>query len=365
MKDVKFGTLNVRGLRNNVDSVIEDFEKYDLDILAIQETHLPEYEDLQNYNGISVNLVKDKGDTNHGTGIIVRKGLNPTFRRINGRICTAEINIKDEKKLLFVSAYAPHEQQSNKTPQLREDFYKHLNLACKSGKKNSLLVVAGDFNGKTGDSFSQHPNCIGKHGKGMITNQNGSALINFAEENDLFLTNTKFQHRMAHHTTWTAPFRKVTLKNGEERRNPYRNQIDYILVNNKYLRFVTESRSHGGISTDTDHKLVRMKIKLELSKIANNTLTKTEKIKTEDFAYQQKCTEYKSHLEELEKDSNIEFLPSNEGKWNKIVDICQQSGVSTLGIKEKNKTKNQKQGNDIKELSEKRKHLREKIEKHK
>ena len=39
--------------------------------------------------------------------------------------------------------------------------------------------------------------CIGRYGKGKM-NSNGNHLAEFALLNDLFLTNTKFKHKMCH-----------------------------------------------------------------------------------------------------------------------------------------------------------------------
>ena len=59
-----------------------------------------------------------------------------------------------------------------------------------------------------------------------------SVLISTIEINLNFLTNTKLKHKMCHRTTWTGPERRNEFKdkNGEIRRNPFRNQIDYILI---------------------------------------------------------------------------------------------------------------------------------------
>ena len=63
---------------------------------------------------------------------------------------------------------------------------------------------------------------------------NGKQLLELAKNNDMLLTNTTFPHKMAHRTTLTAPDLIVDRKryDGTTRRNPYRNQIDYIIVKN-------------------------------------------------------------------------------------------------------------------------------------
>ena len=48
-------------------------------------------------------------------------------------------------------------------------------------------------------------------------------------EKQTIITNTLFQHKICHRTTWTAQLRNFITWNGEERNNPPRNQIDYYI----------------------------------------------------------------------------------------------------------------------------------------
>ena len=95
-------------------------------------------------------------------------------------------------------------------------------------------------------------------------NSNGEHL-QYAKENDLVLTNTIFPHKLSHRTTWTSIERNNNhlSSDGTVRRNPYRNQIDYILTKTLHKKLLLNSRPHSGISTPTDHNLVKTKIKLD------------------------------------------------------------------------------------------------------
>ena len=86
-----------------------------------------------------------------------------------------------------------------------------------------MLIIAGDMNAKIGSGHHDNPECLGRYGKGKM-NSNGKHLAEFALLNDLFLTNTKFKHKMCHTTTWMGAERRNELKdkNGEIR-NPFRN----------------------------------------------------------------------------------------------------------------------------------------------
>ena len=65
-----------------------------------------------------------------------------------------------------------------------------------------------------------------------MLNSSGEHLLEYAKKYDLVLTNTTFNHKICHRTTWTAPQRNADHHHydGTIRRNPYRNQIDYILT---------------------------------------------------------------------------------------------------------------------------------------
>ena len=142
-----------------------------------------------------------------------------------------------------------------------------------------MCVVLGDFNAKTGSGWKEFPENVGRYGKGH-TNENVLALLEFLSKSNLVLTNTLCPHKLSHRTTWTAPERQYTSSrdikgnkilllgpDGQPRRQPFRNQIDYIATKTNHRKFVTNSRSYGGIKTATDHKLVKMNLKFKWSKI--------------------------------------------------------------------------------------------------
>ena len=94
--------------------------------------------------------------------------------------------------------------KSEKDPQIREDFYDELDKITLQYKKDKhFLLVLGDFNAKTGSGHSIYPENVGKCGKGHL-NSNGEWLLHYAKENGLVLTNTLFQHKLAHSTTSTC-----------------------------------------------------------------------------------------------------------------------------------------------------------------
>ena len=155
--------------------------------------------------------------------------------------------------------------------------------------------------------------------------------------------NTTFKHKLAHITTWTAPYRKYSSAKDENgnpklllgpdglpRRNPFRHQIDFIATRTKHRRFVKNARSYGGIKTNTDHKLVKATIKFEWSRLKNKKPA-TIKTDTSKFGYKDKQTEYQIHV--ANKFSPPSSKTTAQEHWNNIVETCLQSGKEVLGEK--------------------------------
>ena len=166
----------------------------------------------------------------------------------------------------------------------------------------------------------------------MKTNVNGHTLLHFAAENKMILTNTFFQHKMSRRTTWTAPYRFLKMKNGEIRKKPIHNQIDYILIEKKYARFVMNARSYNNLDTDSDHNMVIMNIHLELSKIQKPKITKSPQFKTENFRNKAIREEYQQKVDENYDKTDIK---NNDDRWQRIVDTCLQTGEDVIGTKDK------------------------------
>ena len=116
-------------------------------------------------------------------------------------------------------------------------------------KSTDVLVVMGDWNTKVGKEETGH--ITAKFGLGD-RNLRGERLIQFCQEENLIVTNTFYQHHKRRLYTWMSP--------GDQ----HRNQIDFILVKNRFKNHVKDVRTYPGADVMSDHNLLVTKLKLKL-----------------------------------------------------------------------------------------------------
>ena len=256
-----------------------------------------------------------------------------------------------------MSTYAPTLVQSERNPEIRQEYYESLQSAIKEISNRKILIIGGDMNAKTGTGKEFYPDAMGHHGKGEM-NSSGEMLLQMATINDLILTNTFFKHKMSHRTTWECPERinEHRDRHGNIRKNPYRNQIDYIITRKILRRSITNSRSYSGLETKTDHRLVRTDFKISWEKMYRKKEERKINMDLEKLNDKEIQKEYCKEVEKYMK--NKENTESIQGKWDKIVNACKTAGEQTLGRK---KSCRKSENPEIKRLSEMQKKLRDDI----
>ena len=212
-----------------------------------------------------------------------------------------------------------------------------------------------DFNAKTGSLHNTYPNEIGPYGKGHA-NENGIALAELCAQNELFVTKTMFMHRLSHRTTWTAPMRQFTTKDGTKRRNPIRNMINYIVTRKNIKHCITNSRSYGGIDTDSDHKMVMAEVNIRgRSLYKRNSKKKKVCVDIGQFRNPELRDKYVKETAKIVVPDEL----SVQQKWDTVVSKCKEIGKSVLGIFKPNRGNKDKR---LADLSNKKKKIRSDIE---
>jgi len=92
---------------------------------------------------------------------------------------------------------------------------------------------------------------MGKHGVGNI-NSNGHRLLSLCSEFGVFVTNTLFQLKHKHKTTWMHP------------RSKHWHLLDYVLVKAVDLQDVQITTVMHGAECWTDHRLVRTSLRIRI-----------------------------------------------------------------------------------------------------
>ena len=245
---LKIGTWNVRTLfqAGKLDNLVQEFDSLKLDILGIAETHWTESGIIQKEEHT---IIYSGGEEHRrGVGIMLnRKTANCLmgYWPISERTLLCKIQARPFN-LAIIQCYAPTADQTQET---LDEFYSEIEMAIKQTKSDDIVFVLGDFNAKVGNAGTSH--CVGQFGLGK-TNERGDTLIDFCEQHNLSIVNTFFKHPKRHLYTWKSPG-DVT-----------RNQIDYILIKDRFKNSVKRCKAYPGADIGSDHNPVVANIKIKL-----------------------------------------------------------------------------------------------------
>jgi len=164
--------------------------------------------------------------------------------------CLAMIRLKGTiYNVSLIAVYAPILDSDDL---VKDAFYNELQATVNKITANDMLVIAGDWNDRTGKADAQN--------RTSLVLANGDRRINFAFSNHLTVSNTKFQHPEHHLVPWYSND-GVTAT-----------QIDYILVRKRWASNVLDCRVYRGAETGnthgSDHALDKTKPPIRLE--ANN-----------------------------------------------------------------------------------------------
>ena len=99
--------------------------------------------------------------------------------------------------------------------------------------------MIGDWNDK--DREGKDGKIVRQYGLGH-RNEQGDRLVHFCKEHDLVITNTFYQEHKRRIYTWKS------LGDVD------RNQINYILIKNRFKNFIKQVKTCPGADIDSEHK---------------------------------------------------------------------------------------------------------------
>ena len=255
---LRVGCWNVRTLyqTGKLAQVIKEMESYNLELIGVSETRWTGSGNRQLATGHQI-MYSGRTDDHHskGVAIITTKQVHKClleWKPVNERIIKARYN-SSFAKLTVIVCYAPTED----SPEVEKDiFYDKLQELVDETPSHDVLLIMGDLNAKVGSKNEGKESTMGKQGMGEI-NDNGERLTALCQENRLVIGGTIFEHKNIHKLTWTSPDGNT------------RNQIDHIIINNRWRSSLQDVVAKRGADVGSDHTL-RSKDKIKTQKDQEN-----------------------------------------------------------------------------------------------
>ena len=261
-KNVKLACWNVRTLLDNNTSnrpqrrsalLAHELRRLDVDIAALSEVRLLEQGSLIEHSaGYTLYWSGRPAGSRriHGVGLMLKNTIASNLPSLpighSERIMSLRLPLLKEEYATIVSVYAP---TLDADPSDKDNFYTGQIIAQTPPKDK--LVIMGDFNARVGKDYLIWKGILGRHGIGKC-NDNGRLLLELCAENQLTVTNTLFQQKDRYKTTWMHP------------RSKHWHMIDFILVRRCDVKDILHTRVMRSADCNTDHRLVRCKVRLHL-----------------------------------------------------------------------------------------------------
>ena len=230
-------------------------------ILGLAETRCKGQGRTTLHNNFELVFSGNVNDSHAGVAIIMEERFANHIENIryeSSRIIAVTINI-NQQRTSFIQAYAP---QQGRTAAEKEKFYEDLERVYDSVPTRSDVILMGDLNGHVGSE--PVPGAVGHFGVGT-RNPEGDNLVDFAIRNNLAIMNTYFKHRESHKYTWYRYNQSLGAYD-------LKTEIDFILTNNKAL--IRDVRAMPSTSLDSDHRLLKGKLKLHATPKIQHALRK-------------------------------------------------------------------------------------------
>lgn len=242
---LRLATWNVRGLnqQGKLQIVQEELNRCSIDVACISEVH---WQGQGHFRTSDYTMYfSGAEDRNiHGVGMLVSNKLNNFvlgYEPINERVMSLKLNARP-CIINIMSLYAPTLAAED---DVVEEFYRTVEAAINKIPSKEILLLMGDFNAKIGSTLNDDHNrrVVGKFGLG-VRNERGERLIQFCIDNGFTITNSMFQHHKRRLYTWTSP-------DGHTR-----NQIDYILIRQRWKSSVKIAKTLPSADCGSDHQLL-------------------------------------------------------------------------------------------------------------
>jgi exonuclease III len=247
----KIGTWNVRSMyEGKLEVVTREMRRKGTQLLGISEMRWAGKGHFQ-FEDHKVFYSGHERSKANGVAFICNKNVAAAvlgYNPISDRVITIRISGKPVN-ITFIQAYAPTAAAEEDE---RESFYSTLQQAIEDTPKGDILIIMGDMNAKVGECEASVS--TGNFGLG-IRNEAGERLIEFCEVNNMKIMNTVFKQHRRRQYTWTSPDGR------------HRNQIDYIIIHNRWRSSIQSVRTLPGADCGTDHELLVAGVRVRIKKL--------------------------------------------------------------------------------------------------
>jgi len=127
-----------------------------------------------------------------------------------------------------------------------------------------MVIIMGDFDAKLGNKGYLQP-VAGPYTIYESSNENGNILIQFAIRNRRIVKSTMFPHKHIHLGTW-----RISGSNEV-------NQIERVLATSRHSSSVIDVRSCKGPNYDSNHYLVKNKVRERIANVQKTPRRKTRR----------------------------------------------------------------------------------------
>ncbi|CAF1396827.1 unnamed protein product [Adineta steineri] len=325
------GTWNVRTMnQGKLDVVKAEMSRLNINILGISELKWTGMGHLTS-DEYQVYYCDHDTQRRNGVAIIVNKIWSKSVLGCNSKN-DRMISIQFQGNPLNITLIQEYAPTTEAEEDEIEQFYADLQQLLDAAPKKDVIVIMGDWNAKVGSTTTS--GITGNFGLG-VRNEAGDRLVDFCQNNSMFIANTFFQQPKRRLYTWTSP-------GGQ-----YRNQIDYILCNQRWRSSIKLSKTRPTADCGTEHELLLAKIQIKLKKTGK--VVKQLKYDSANIPHQY-TVNIKNRFDGLDLEDR---LP--EGLWTEIRGIIKEETTKNIPHQKKQKRAKWLSDDTLKVAEERRK----------